>query len=232
MKTIKKVKIKRTYQHAFQQLKHLGPARTEKLQKLPFWLNYSAWQFKKEKSGQLPKKYYHFKRGAIIRVNFGVNPGSEFSFTHFAVVLDKNDTSAKRTLTVLPLTSSYRSDRFPLGRDVFAQTVFILNRQIKQLKAEIINYRRKLRHMKHVNKHKLRKNKHRMERQYNELKQVIKVYKACDKKTYVRVDGITTISKLRLKRINRYDPSGKIHLNKRQMRQLSKIVAQRYLNNI
>ncbi|MGX4701860.1 hypothetical protein [Lactobacillus gasseri] len=79
----------------------------QKFRYLPFWLSESSYIFKKEANNQLNKPYPYFKRGAVIRVNFGVNEGSEFSNIHFAVVLDKRDSPRKRTLTVFNQFSSF-----------------------------------------------------------------------------------------------------------------------------
>lgn len=49
----------------------------QKFRYLPFWLSESSYIFKKEANNQLNKPYPYFKRGAVIRVNFGVNEGSE-----------------------------------------------------------------------------------------------------------------------------------------------------------
>lgn len=116
---------------------------SKKFIKLPFWLDYVSYLFEKENQKDLPKNYYHFDRGAVIRVNFGVNPGSEFSFTHFAIVLEKHDNSRKSTLTVLPLTSKKGKNRYSLGKDLFNQTVAILTLQIDNVIREADEFKKK-----------------------------------------------------------------------------------------
>lgn len=49
--------------------------------------------------------YKSFKRGQIIKVDFGINPGSELCYTHFAIVLTKKDSINSDNLVVVPITS-------------------------------------------------------------------------------------------------------------------------------
>lgn len=60
--------------------------------------------------------YSKFKRGEIIKVDFGINIGSELSHTHFAIVLNSDDTFYNDNITVMPITSKKGYKRIPLGR--------------------------------------------------------------------------------------------------------------------
>lgn len=51
----------------------------------------------------------------MIKVDFGVNVGTELSHTHFAIVLNDDDTIKTDNLTVLPLTSKNGYKRIYLG---------------------------------------------------------------------------------------------------------------------
>ena len=93
-----------------------------KFQLLPNWLDNVSYWYTREDKEALPSRYYHYDRGTIIRVDFGVNMGSEFCGLHFAIVLDKKDNNHKKTLTVVPLTSKNKSGRFYLGKEIFNQT--------------------------------------------------------------------------------------------------------------
>ncbi|WP_325064740.1 type II toxin-antitoxin system PemK/MazF family toxin [Limosilactobacillus rudii] len=170
----------------------------------------------------LPKRYYYYRRGTVIRVNFGTNLGSEFSNIHFAIVLDKKDSPNKKTLTVLPLTSKQNSNRFSLGREVFSQTTTILNAQMESLSNRL---KKASKENKLANQE--RKN---LQNDFNDLQKVVNTFKAYDKNSYVRVSDITTISKLRIERINKYDPSGKIRLSSQQMALISRELLKLYLN--
>lgn len=198
---------------------------SQKFKYLPNWLDNTSYYYQKEANNNLPKKYYYFKRGTIIRVNFGTNLGSEFSNIHFAIVLDKKDSPKKKTLTVLPLTSKQRSDRFSLGHEVFSQTVELVKLQANEMKERANNAQRL------IKKHKLSKEKYtNLRDDFDRLIKVFKTYSAYDKNSYVRLSDITTISKLRIERINKYDPSGRIRLSSQQMALISHEIMKLYLS--
>ncbi len=85
--------------------------------KLVNWLEKESILFKKESDGKVSNKP-NFKRGEIIKVDFGINLGSELSNTHFAIVLNNDDNNNVDNLTVIPLTSKPGYKRFYLG-DIF-----------------------------------------------------------------------------------------------------------------
>lgn len=198
----------------------------QKFKYLPNWLDNTSYFYQKEANSNLPRRYYYYRRGTVIRVNFGTNLGSEFSNIHFAIVLDKKDSPNKKTLTVLPLTSKQSSNRFSLGREVFSQTITILNAQMEELGNRLgrasnsIDKGIKLSDEEYNN----------LQADYFALRRVIDVFKTYDKNSYVRVSDITTISKLRIERINKYDPTGKIRLSSQQMALISKELLKLYLN--
>lgn len=209
----------------------------QKFRYLPNWLDNTSYYYQKEATKRLPQKYYYFKRGTVIRVNFGTNLGSEFSNVHFAIVLDKKDSPKKRTLTVLPLTSKQKSDRFSLGREVFNQTVTLLRAQIKHIdsqikimKSRIKEANQSVQNLSQENYNQLKKSSDQLEKDLRALSKVLDIYKVYDKNSYVRVSDITTISKLRIERINKYDPSGKIRLSSQQMALISQELMKQYLN--
>ena len=60
-------------------------------------------------------KYYKYKRGQLIIVRFGKRIGTEFSGTHPAIVISKEDNLFSGNITVIPLTSKYHSQYLELG---------------------------------------------------------------------------------------------------------------------
>lgn len=195
----------------------------QKFRYLPNWLDSTSYYYQKEAAKHLPKNYYYFKRGTVIRVNFGTNLGSEFSNIHFAIVLDKKDSPKKRTLTVLPLTSKQKSNRFSLGHEVFSQTVTLLDAQARHMQDRLKKASQSIQSLS-------QKDYDQLEKDLSALSKVIDIYKVYDKNSYVRVSDITTISKLRIERINKYDPSGKIRLSSQQMALISQELMNLYLN--
>ena len=85
-----------------------------KFLKLGNWLEKESSIFKNESYNKLSNKP-NFKRGEIIKVDFGINIGSELSNTHFAIVLNSDDNNNVDNITVLPLTSKKSYKRIYLG---------------------------------------------------------------------------------------------------------------------
>lgn len=78
------------------------------------WLEKQSTIFKSEANKKKNNKP-NFKRGEIIKVDFGINIGSELSNTHFAIVLNSDDNNSVDNITVLPLTSKKGYKRLYLG---------------------------------------------------------------------------------------------------------------------
>lgn len=86
----------------------------KKFKKLDAWLYKESNIYLTEIQG-LRKQYLKYKRGQVIKVDFGVNIGSELSHTHFAIVLNNDDSTKNDNITVLPLTSKKGYKRIDLG---------------------------------------------------------------------------------------------------------------------
>ena len=85
-----------------------------KFLKLDEWLLKESETFKDE-NNNISQIYLKYKRGQVIKVNFGVNIGTELSHTHFAIVLNSDDTRLTDNITVVPLTSKNGYKRINLG---------------------------------------------------------------------------------------------------------------------
>lgn len=100
---------------ACERFKKVKKTNITKFEKLDDWLEKESSIFEAEtlvNKTQYPK----FKRGQIIKVDFGVNIGSELSHTHFAIVLNFDDTTYNDNITVIPITSKNGYMRIPLGK--------------------------------------------------------------------------------------------------------------------
>jgi len=70
---------------------------------LAYWLKDYVRLLRRETTA--PASYRRYGRGCVVSVNLGFRIGHEEGGLHYAIVLDKYDTTQNSTLTVLPLTS-------------------------------------------------------------------------------------------------------------------------------
>lgn len=94
--------------------KKVNESNHPKFAKLDYWLEKESYIFDKE-TQNIQNQYLKYKRGQIIKIDFGVNIGTELSHTHFAIVLNDDDTISTDNITVLPLTSKKGYKRINLG---------------------------------------------------------------------------------------------------------------------
>lgn len=85
--------------------------------KLDEWLEKESNIFEDETKGT-SYNYLKYKRVQLIKVDFGINIGTEISHTHYAIVLNSDDTIRNDNITVLPLTSKSGYKRINLGNIV------------------------------------------------------------------------------------------------------------------
>lgn len=103
--------------------------------KLPYKFSYlDEWMLKSsnlllKETNKEGKTYRTYKRGTIIKADFGVNMGSEMSQVHFAIVLNKVDNPRNNVLTVLPLTSKK-------GKFNLCLKTLIVNKLVEKLEIE------------------------------------------------------------------------------------------------
>lgn len=62
-----------------------------------------------------------------------------------------------------------------------------------------------------------------------QMSKVRSIYDNYNKNSFIRLSDITTISKFRIKRVNRYDPSGKNRLTNEQMSSISDELMKLYI---
>ena len=99
---------------------------------LSYWLeNFS--DYIKDEINFDPQKLISYKRGDVVKLNFGFNVGSEHGGLHYAIVLDNNNLHSSPVVTVVPLSSGTADTTYP--RDVFlGQELYIkLNAKNKSL---------------------------------------------------------------------------------------------------
>ena len=99
--------------------KNVNKSKIDKFNKLDTWLYKESNIFNNEvklNKNNFTKHYPKFKRGQIIKVDFGINIGSELSHTHFAIVLNSDDTIKNDNITVIPITSKIGYKKIYLGK--------------------------------------------------------------------------------------------------------------------
>lgn len=101
---------------ACQKFKIIKGSGIPKFTKLDVWLEKESNIFKNETKKIVSQRYPNFKRGQIIKIDFGINIGSELSHTHFAIVLNGDDTNSNDNIIVLPITSKDGYKRIYLGK--------------------------------------------------------------------------------------------------------------------
>lgn len=89
---------------------------------LSYWMLHYSDYIQNEKTYN-PKKQIKYKRGDIIKLDFGFNVGDEYGGLHYAIVVDKQNDHSCSVVTVIPLTSgtedeTYRTDVF-LGNELY-----------------------------------------------------------------------------------------------------------------
>lgn len=106
--------------------------QNKKYQYLPFWKEKESRYLLREI--EKPRKFFkEYKRGTIVRVDFGVNIGCEFSQIHYAIVLNKKDNRLSETISVIPLTSKDKGSNLNIGNVIFDSAMYVLNEQMHDL---------------------------------------------------------------------------------------------------
>lgn len=83
-----------------------------------------------------PTRNIAYKRGNIIKLNFGFNIGSEYGGLHYAVVLDKHNAHNSPVVTVVPLTSIKQD------KTIHENNIFLGNDIYRLLKLNMIQFQR------------------------------------------------------------------------------------------
>lgn len=162
-------------------------SKNNKYKYLPDSISKQANSFKKELLAENKYIFDKYPKGTLVYVEFGVNTGSEISGNHFAFTLDKIDKKSKRTITVVPLSSKHNRHYINIPMNLYGVAeVNITNTSISFTDAELFQFS-------------------------NEISKIRNRYKRYDKnESYACINMIQTVSKEKINRINRFDPSGKI----------------------
>lgn len=94
-----------------------------------------------------PTRNISYKRGNIVKLNFGFNIGAEYGGLHYAVVLDKENAHNSSVITVIPLTSykeskELHSNNVELGNEIYRSLKIkydTISKALKEEQEEIID---------------------------------------------------------------------------------------------
>lgn len=101
------------FNHRIRKLKTSG---NFKFKNIDYQLRYLLNKFESEEkhNGYYPK----FQQGDIVFVEFGLNINHEFSNSHFAIVLNQNDSNKEDIINVVPLSSKYNPKYLKINIDM------------------------------------------------------------------------------------------------------------------
>lgn len=199
-------------------LKFGRKTNNKKINYLPYWkLKESKLLLREMK---YPRKYFSkYKRGTIIKVDFGVNIGSEFSQKHYAIVLNKNDNRVNKTLNVIPLTSKEKTNNYNIGNVIFENFVNSLKENMEKLYDKLIEEEMNNNETSKINK------------EIDKLTKVAVEYAEKKVSSFACYQNITTISKTRiLPPINEYDIVCKACCPKETMDKIDEKIIEYYTN--
>lgn len=102
--------------NACKKYKQVHKSNNIKFNKLDQWLDKESDIFIKETNNTKNATYKKLKRGQLIKVDFGINIGSELCHTHFAIVINKIDSIYSDNITIVPITSKPGKSRINIGK--------------------------------------------------------------------------------------------------------------------
>lgn len=114
-------------------LEKLGKEWTESKYKqavlLSYWYETYEKLLRKEENFKKQKKYFKYKRGQILFVNFGYRIGHELGGNHYCVVVSNNDSINSGNITVVPLRSFKNkiNERFQVNLENSLQMSIVYN---------------------------------------------------------------------------------------------------------
>ncbi len=88
-----------------------------------------------------PSRNIAYKRGNVIKINFGFNIGSEYGGLHYGIVLDNKNSHNSPVLTIIPLTSvkdnkPVHANSIALGNELYRSLKLKYDTILKSLKDE------------------------------------------------------------------------------------------------
>ena len=91
-----------------------------------------------------PKYLPRYKRGDVIKVDFGYRCKNELGGRHYAIILDVSNAKSSGLVTVIPLTSKKENKRIhssevDIGNEIFTSLISSFDKQKKQFESDLSN---------------------------------------------------------------------------------------------
>jgi mRNA-degrading endonuclease toxin of MazEF toxin-antitoxin module len=217
-----------------QKYKKLYDSGHYKFKQLPYWHRSKSDWLEKEYHKQIKPHYKKYKRGTIVYVDFGVNVGSEISGHHFAVVVNIFDNPRNPLTTVIPLTSKESRFYLHLDNTVIKNAISLLKQHIETINRNLESLQEKIESTFSGNEVSSDTNDvliqelGEAQRDVQAIEKVVNIYSRYNKQTYACVSNIQTISKLKIKTINRFDPSGRMEVSNENLNAIDDSVKKIY----
>lgn len=196
--------------------------RPKNVDLISYWLEDYVTYLSKEHSfnpSTLPK----YRRGDIVKVNFGYRVSSELGGLHLALVIDAKNSTKSDTLTIIPL-KSYK------GNNVTKYEVNIGNCIYKQL---IDKVEKKLDYLGELEKPNDIKDIEKAEKYHREFIHTLRMLSQINKLkegSVVSIGQITTVSKIRIYQPkNKHDLFHNIRLDKETQRLIDDKIKELFL---
>lgn len=119
---------------------------TSKATKLLYWINQWGGDYLQNERTFDYMSLMRYKRGSIVRANFGFKVGSELGGLHYALVLDNRNHKSSKVLMVVPIGSLsdgenpediHNDYEVFLGYGIFKDEIIYVEEKIAELEAKI-----------------------------------------------------------------------------------------------
>lgn len=170
----------------------LNEIEMDKSKKLLFWLNEWGADYLKNEDNFDYMSLMRYKRGNVVKADFGFKIGSEQGGLHYAVVLDNRNDKSNKVLMVVPIESL--SDNMKpeeinkdyevfLGYGIFKDEIASVEKKIAKLETQI---------------EELKNKKEDYSKQYKNLGRLKKELTSLNKGSVAQIAQICAMSKIRI----------------------------------
>lgn len=183
--------------------KHLKKANL-----ISYWLSSYTTYLAREETFD-PKKLIAYKRGDIIKADFGFNVGSEHGGLHYAVVIDVYNRQGSPVVTVIPLSSGSESSTYErdvyLGNELYSKVTAKTKLLLDTAREKLENVNRILEVLKQSTADNAELISEDFIQQYDDVQKDIEVLEKYKRETdnmkqgsIAMMEQVTTISKMRI----------------------------------